>query len=206
MSSVIGENREDPAGASHCYLEALCDAIHEMNIDSIEHLIRLVADVRQRSGRLFILGLGGSAANATHAAVDFRRLAQVEAYAPTDNTAELTALANDSGWDSMLTQMLVASNLGVKDMILVLSVGGGSIERNISTPLIHAVNYAKSMGASIGGIVGRDGGHVAQVADAVVIVPPTDARYITPLSESMQAVIWHLLVFHPSLNRSAPIW
>ena len=166
----------------------------------------LLSQVRERGGRLFILGVGGSAGNASHAVNDFRKLAGFEAYAPTDNVSELTARTNDEGWSTVFEAWLRTSRLRVNDMILVYSVGGGSLEKNVSPNLVSALQFAKSVGAKIGGIVGRDGGFTAQAADACVLVPIVNPDHITPHSEAFQAVIWHLLVSHPKLKQAATKW
>jgi D-sedoheptulose 7-phosphate isomerase len=162
--------------------------------------------VPERGGRLFVLGVGGSAANASHAVNDFRKIAQIEAYAPTDNVSELTAWTNDAGWESVFVNWLRESRLTGNDLVFVLSVGGGDLERNVSPNLVPALQYARSVGAAICGIVGRDGGFTARVADACVIVPTVNPKTITPHSEAFQAVIWHLLVSHPGLKAVATKW
>ncbi|MGH9668051.1 MAG: SIS domain-containing protein [Bryobacteraceae bacterium] len=177
-----------------------------LNADSIEGVARLLAATRDRGGRLFILGVGGSAANASHAVNDFRKIAGIEAYAPTDNVSELTARTNDEGWASVFEQWLKVSRLTSDDAVLALSVGGGDPEKRISPNLVRALDYAKSVGASITGIVGRDGGRTAQVADACVIVPTVNPAHVTPHAEAFQAVVWHLLVSHPALKRAETKW
>jgi D-sedoheptulose 7-phosphate isomerase len=172
----------------------------------IEQMAELLAALRERGGRLFFLGVGGSAANASHAVNDFRKLAGIEAYAPTDNVSELTARTNDEGWASVFVEWLKVSRLGPADMVWVFSVGGGSQEKNVSPNLVAALDHARSVGAGILGIVGRDGGYTARVADAVVIVPTVNPANITPHAEAFQAVIWHLLVSHPSVKRTATKW
>jgi D-sedoheptulose 7-phosphate isomerase len=173
---------------------------------AIERLAALLVQVRQHRGRLFILGVGGSAANASHAVNDFRKIAHIEAYAPTDNVSELTARTNDEGWESVFVNWLRGSRLGPNDMIFVLSVGGGDLEKNISPNLVWALQYAKEIGASIGGIVGRNGGYTAKVADACVIVPTVNAETVTPHAEAFQGVIWHLLVSHPAVKAAETKW
>ena len=173
---------------------------------SIERVAQALAEVRNRGGRLFFLGVGGSAGNCSHAVNDFRKLAGFEAYAPTDNASELTARTNDEGWDTVFAAWLAGSRLRQEDGVFVLSVGGGSVEKNISANLVHALRYAQSRGATIVGIVGRDGGYTAKVADACVVVPTVNANNITPHSEAFQAVIWHLLVSHPLLKAAATKW
>jgi len=162
--------------------------------------------VRERGGRLFILGVGGSAANASHAVNDFRKIAGIEAYAPTDNVAELTARTNDEGWASVFAEWLRGSRLQARDCLFILSVGGGNLEKNVSPNLVAALQLAKEVGARVIGIVGKDGGHTAKVADACVIVPTVNPGSITPHSEAFQAVVWHLFVSHPSLKAAQTKW
>src|SRR6185437_1535881 len=162
--------------------------------------------LRERGGRLFVLGVGGSAANASHAVNDFRKLAGIEAYAPTDNVSELTARTNDEGWSTVFAAWLQTSRLRPEDMLLILSVGGGSEQPSVSPNLVEALRYARTIGARIGGIVGRDGGFTAQVADVAVIIPTVNADHITPHAEAFQPVIWHLLVSHPDLKQEQTKW
>lgn len=162
--------------------------------------------VRERGGRLFFLGVGGSAANASHAVNDFRKIAGIEAYAPTDNVSELTARTNDEGWASVFVEWLRGSRLNAKDCVFVLSVGGGNLEKNVSPNLVSALQLAKQVGARIVGIVGKDGGHTARVADARVVVPTVNAGNVTPHSEAFQAVVWHLFVSHPDLKVNQTKW
>lgn len=173
------------------------------NIDRTmcETCVTLLANVRHKGGRLFILGIGGSAANASHAVNDFRKIAHLEAYAPTDNVAELSARTNDEGWNTVFVEWLRCSKLTSKDGVLVLSVGGGNPAKNISANLVPALDYAKEVGALIIGIVGRDGGYTAKVADACIIIPTINPDTITPHTESFQAILWHLFVNHPYLSR-----
>jgi D-sedoheptulose 7-phosphate isomerase len=171
-----------------------------LNVAAIERLADLLGQIKAQAGRLFFIGVGGSAANCSHAVNDFRKLAGIESYAPTDNVSELTARINDEGWESSLVEWLKVSRLAPRDAVFVLSVGGGSTESRISVNLVAAVDYAKAAGARVLGIVGRDGGHTARVADAVVIIPTVNPATVTPHAESFQAVIWHLLVFHPLLT------
>lgn len=173
---------------------------------SLDRMAELLAAVRERGGRLFILGVGGSAANASHAVNDFRKLCAFEAYAPTDNVSELTARTNDEGWPTVFSEWLRISRLRREDALLVLSVGGGSVEKNISPNLVAALDLARERGATVLGIVGKDGGHTARVADACCIVPTVNPETITPHSEAMQAVIWHLLVSHPKLKAKPTKW
>jgi D-sedoheptulose 7-phosphate isomerase len=172
----------------------------------IEKMVTALAEVRSRGGRLFILGVGGSAANASHAVNDFRKIAGLECYAPTDNVSELTARTNDEGWASVFVEWLRGSRLKREDGVLVFSVGGGSLEKNVSPNLVSALQFAKEVGATILGIVGRDGGYTAQVADACVIVPTVNPANVTPHSEAFQAVVWHLLVSHPALKVQQTKW
>ena len=178
----------------------------QLDHQAIEQLVGLLAALRQRGGRLFFLGVGGSAANCSHAVNDFRKIAQIEAYAPTDNVSELTARTNDDGWETVFVNWLRVSKLSAKDMIFILSVGGGDLEKNISPNLVRALEYAKKVGASIGGICGRSGGYTAQVADACVIVPTVNAATVTPHAEAFQGVVWHLLVSHPALKAMETKW
>ncbi|MDE3165949.1 MAG: SIS domain-containing protein [Acidobacteriota bacterium] len=173
---------------------------------AIERLAALLAACRDAGGRLFILGVGGSAANASHAVNDFRKICGIEAYAPTDNVSELTARTNDEGWAGVFENWLKVSRLRAGDALLVLSVGGGSLERNVSPNLVAAIRYARSVGAAVAGIVGRDGGYTAQAADACVIVPAVNPAHVTPHTEAFQAVIWHLLVSHPALKAAETKW
>ena len=191
---------------THAFLDAAVEVIKQIDSNAINHLVHLLAETRSDEGRLFILGVGGSAANASHAVNDFRKLAGMEAYAPTDNVSELTARVNDEGWETVFEAWLRVSHLCASDMVLVFSVGGGSLEKNISPNLVRALQYAKVVGAKIGGVVGRDGGYTAQVANACVIIPTVEAQMITPLSEAFQAVVWHLIVSHPDLKLSDGKW
>ncbi|MGE5215151.1 MAG: SIS domain-containing protein [Nitrospirota bacterium] len=171
-----------------------------------EKAVELLEAVRNRGGRLFILGVGGSAANASHAVNDFRKLTGIEAYAPTDNVSELTARTNDDGWHSVFAEWLKGSRLDKKDAILILSVGGGSYDKNISPNLVSALRLAKERGSAILGIVGRDGGYTAQVADVAIIIPTVNPANITPHTEAFQAVLWHLFISHPALKIGETKW
>lgn len=181
----------------------ICRCIDHAAIDGMAKALR---DVREGGGRLFILGVGGSAANASHAVNDFRKLCEIEAYAPTDNVSELTARTNDEGWETVFAGWLRTSRIGAKDAILVFSVGGGNVEHNVSMNLVHGLKVAKERGAKIFGIVGRDGGHTGKVADIAVIVPTVDAANVTPHTEAFQAVVWHCLVSHPDLQTNKTKW
>lgn len=181
-------------------------AINQLNIDSIEKAVDELARIRERGGRLFILGVGGSAANASHAVNDFRKICGFECYAPTDNVSELTARTNDEGWSTVFVEWLKCSRLKPEDGLLIFSVGGGNLEKNVSPNLVSAAKYAKKIGASVVGIVGRDGGYTAAVADTCIIVPTINSAHITPHTESFQAVIWHLFVSHPKLKVASAKW
>jgi len=188
------------------HLDEASQIIAALDVAEIEKAASLLALLRSRGGRLFFLGVGGSAANCSHAVNDFRKIAGIEAYAPTDNVAELTARTNDDGWASVFVEWLKISRLRDRDMLFVFSVGGGNLDKNISANLVGALQYAKGLGAQVLGIVGRDGGYTAQVADACVIVPTVNDETITPHAEAFQAVIWHLLVSHPSLKVTQTKW
>lgn len=181
----------------------ICNRIDAKVIDDIAEFLRLL---RERSGRLFILGVGGSAGNASHAVNDFRKLCGIEAYAPTDNVSELTARTNDEGWETVFSAWLTTSKISKNDAVLIFSVGGGSIERNVSMNIVKALELSKHCGATIIGIVGRDGGYTAKVADYCVIIPVVDSALVTPHAEAFQAVVWHCLVSHPSLQIVATKW
>lgn len=177
-----------------------------LDAGAIEKMVDLLVDVRSRGGRVFFLGVGGSAANCSHAVNDFRKIAGIECYTPVDNVSELTARTNDEGWESVFVNWLRVSRLNAKDMICVFSVGGGSLENNISPNLVRALQFAREVGATIIGVVGRDGGYTATVADACVIVPTVNPDNVTPHSEAFQAVVWHLLVSHPKLKMAQTKW
>jgi D-sedoheptulose 7-phosphate isomerase len=180
--------------------------IDGIDADAIEKVADLLAAVRARGGRLFFLGVGGSAANCAHAVNDFRKIAGIEAYTPVDNVSELTARTNDEGWESVFVEWLKGSRLRQDDMVFVFSVGGGSLEKNVSPNLVRALQYARQVGAQILGVVGRDGGYTAQVADACVIVPTVNPANVTPHSEAFQPVVWHLLVSHPAVKVAQTKW
>jgi D-sedoheptulose 7-phosphate isomerase len=188
------------------HLDEAARVIAAIDVAAVEKMVALLVGLRTRGGRLFFLGVGGSAANCSHAVNDFRKIVGIEAYTPVDNVAELTARANDEGWESIFVNWLKGSRLQSKDMLFVLSVGGGSLEKNVSPNLVLALRFAKETGAEVVGVVGRDGGYTAQVADACVIVPTVNPDSITPHTEAFQAVIWHLLVSHPSLKASQTKW
>ena len=191
---------------SEQHLQETARIVSQLDPALCEKAVDLLAEVRARGGRLFILGVGGSAANASHAVNDFRKIAGLECYAPTDNVSELTARTNDEGWSTVFAEWLKGSRLNEKDALLILSVGGGNVEKNISPNLVAALQLAKERGASVLGIVGRDGGYTAQVASAVVVIPPLYPDHVTPHTEGLAAVIWHLLVSHPALAESGTKW
>jgi len=188
------------------YLNEASEVLRRIDARSIERLVDCLVELRDRGGRLFVVGVGGGAGNASHAVNDFRKICNIEAYTPTDNVSELTARINDDGWDSSLSEWLRGSRLKSADMVLVFSVGGGDVERNISTNLVRALQYAKAAGASICGIVGRNGGYTAEIADECVMIPVVSPATVTPHTESFQAVVWHLLVSHPRLKASEMKW
>lgn len=188
------------------YLAEVGQIVDAIDSDTLERLAEGLAQVRDRSGRLFILGVGGSAGHASHAVNDFRKLCGLEAYTPVDNVSELTARINDEGWDTSFSKWLEVSHLGPRDGILVFSVGGGDRERGISANIVKALEAAEVAGCFIGGVVGRDGGHTARVGHAVVVIPPLVEARVTPHTEGLCAVVWHLLVSHPRLQRAATKW
>ncbi|HYR58936.1 MAG TPA: SIS domain-containing protein [Chthoniobacteraceae bacterium] len=191
---------------SRQHLDEAVAILQQLDPAVLERCVELLANVRERGGRLFILGVGGSAANASHAVNDFRKICGFECYAPTDNVSELTARTNDEGWATVFAEWLRGSRLNAKDALFVLSVGGGNLEKNVSPNLVEALKLAKSAGASVLGIVGKDGGYTAQVADACVVVPTVNPVNVTPHAEAFQAVVWHLFVSHPRLKVHATKW
>lgn len=188
------------------YLAEAASIVERLDRSAVEAVARHLVAARERGGRVFFLGVGGSAANASHAVNDFRKIADFEAYAPSDNVAELTARVNDDGWDTTYAAWLRGSRLRAQDLVFVLSVGGGDLERNVSPNLVKALEHARSVGATICGVVGRDGGYTAKVADACVIVPTASPATVTPHTEAFQGVVLHLLVSHPSLQKAATKW
>jgi D-sedoheptulose 7-phosphate isomerase len=191
---------------SRQHLEESIEITRAIDPEIVEKMVDLLADVKSAGGRLFVLGVGGSAANAGHAVNDFRKLAGIETYAPTDNVAELTARTNDEGWQTVFSGWLKVSRLSAKDCLFILSVGGGNKEKNVSPNLIEAIDLAKSVGARITGIVGRDGGYTSQNADVCLVVPTVNSCTVTPHSESFQTVVWHLMVSHPKLKSNPTKW
>jgi len=188
------------------HLEEAGSIITKLDADAIERMAAALADLRSRGGRLFFLGVGGSAGNCSHAVNDFRKIVGIEAYAPTDNVSELTARTNDEGWETTFVEWLRISRLSSRDALFVMSVGGGNLEKNISPNLVRALEYAKVVGANVFGIVGRDGGFTARVGDHVIIVPTVNTENVTPHAEAFQGVIWHLLVSHPALKTNQTKW
>lgn len=188
------------------HIDESIEILQKLNIDNIEATAKLLHQVKRHEGRIFFLGVGGSAANCAHAVNDFRKLVGIESYAPTDNVSELTARTNDEGWDTVFASWLVTSKLKAHDLVFVLSVGGGNLEQNVSPNLVKALQYAKKVGASITGIVGRDGGYTATVADSLVLIPTVNQENITPHAEAFQALVWHLLVSHPLLKANKTKW
>jgi len=188
------------------FLAEAAQIVERLDRASLEKAARLIAELRATGGRLFILGVGGSAANASHAVNDFRKIGGIEAYAPTDNVSELTARTNDEGWATVFESWLKTSKLQARDAVLVFSVGGGDLERNVSPNLVAALKLAKSVGAKVIGVVGRDGGYTAKVADACVLIPVVNPVHVTPHSEAFQAVVWHLLVSHPAVKVEQTKW
>src|SRR5271167_1338049 len=180
--------------------------IDGLDVDLIERMAGFLAKTREKGGRLFFLGVGGSAGNCSHAVNDFRKIVGIEAYAPTDNVSELTARTNDEGWATIFAEWLKVSKLKPKDALFIFSVGGGNLEKNISPNLVEAIKYAKSVGAKVTGVVGRDGGYTAKAADACCIIPTVNSETVTPHSEAFQAVVWHLLVSHPKLKAHQTKW
>jgi D-sedoheptulose 7-phosphate isomerase len=196
----------DGARFSASFLAEVQEVARRLDTAAIEKMVALLVQVRQRSGRLFVLGVGGSAANASHAVNDFRKLAGIETYAPTDNVSELTARVNDEGWQTVFAAWLRVSHLQARDAVLAFSVGGGSVERNVSPNIVAALDYARSVGATVLGIVGRDGGYTACVADVCILIPTVHPDRITPHAEAFQSVVWHLLVSHPALRQASTKW
>lgn len=199
-------SREEPLSYVKAYLEEVKAVVDKLDQTAIERMINLISELRRNKGRIFFLGVGGGAGNAAHAVNDFRKIAGIESYAPTDNVSELTARTNDDGWESVFVEWLKGSRLNKNDGVFVFSVGGGNAEKNISANLVRALEYARMIGAEILGIVGRDGGYTDQVADACVIVPTVNPNTVTPHTEAFQAVIWHLIVSHPKIQVSEMKW
>ena len=191
---------------SRAFLAETIEVIRQIDADDVDRVAAGLGDARDGGGRLFILGVGGSAGHASHAVNDFRKICRFEAYTPTDNVSELTARVNDEGWDSCFSEWLKGSRINARDAVLVFSVGGGSVEKNVSVNLVRAIDEARNAGAKVFGIVGKDGGYTRQVADACVVIPPIAPERITPHTEGLAAVVWHLLVSHPALKVSQTKW
>ncbi len=194
------------SGYTATYLSEAVEIIGRLDRGQIDAMVRILAETRDAGGRLFFLGVGGSAGNCGHAVNDFRKIAGMEAYAPTDNVSELTARINDDGWDSVFANWLLGSRIGPKDTVFIFSVGGGNLEKNISPNLVRALELAKAKSARVVGVVGRDGGYTAKVADACVVVPVVNPETITPHTEAFHAVVWHLIVTHPLLKANENKW
>ena len=191
---------------SQQHLQETMSVVQGIDPAAVENLVALIVEVKKHGGRIFFLGVGGSAGNASHAVNDFRKIAMIESYSPADNVSELTARTNDEGWDTTFVEWLRMSKLSDRDALFVLSVGGGDLEKNVSPNIVRAVQFGKSVNAKILGVVGRDGGYTASVGDAVVIVPTVNPSNVTPHSESMQGVIWHLIVSHPLIKEAETKW
>ena len=188
------------------HLNESVEIIQKIDVAAIENMVNLLVKVKQDGGRIFFLGVGGSAGNCSHAVNDFRKIVGIESYAPTDNVSELTARTNDEGWSTIFVEWLKISKLLPKDMLFIFSVGGGNLEKNISPNLVEALKLAKTVGSKVIGVVGRDGGYTAQVADACVIIPTVNTDNVTPHSEAFQGLVWHLLVSHPKLKANLTKW
>ena len=188
------------------FLDDAVTIIKKIDRTEIQKMIQILVDIRNNDGRLFILGVGGGAGNASHAVNDFRKIAGIESYAPTDNVSELTARTNDEGWETVFESWLKGSRLTAKDGIFVLSVGGGNADKNVSVNLVNALRYAKKTGTKVIGVVGRDGGYTAKVADACVIIPTVNEKTVTPQTEAFQAVVWHLIVSSPKMQKYEMKW
>jgi D-sedoheptulose 7-phosphate isomerase len=188
------------------YLDEVIQIVGKLDRAMINKMVNILAALRERGGRMFILGVGGGAANAAHAVNDFRKIVGIEAYAPTDNVAELTARINDDGWETSYAAWLAGSRLSANDLVFVFSVGGGSLEKNVSPNLVRALQYARQVGAAVCGVVGRNGGYTARVAEACLVIPTVNAGTVTPHVEAFQAVVWHLLVSHPALQAAPMKW
>lgn len=188
------------------HINEVIDILNKLDVSAVERMADLLAVIKQENGRIFFIGVGGSASNCSHAVNDFRKIIGIESYAPTDNVSELTARTNDEGWATIFVEWLKTSKLSHKDAVFIFSVGGGNLEKNISPNLVMALKYARSVNARIMGVVGRDGGYTAQTADVCVIIPTVNPETVTPHSEALQAVVWHLLVSHPKLKANQTKW
>jgi D-sedoheptulose 7-phosphate isomerase len=188
------------------HLQEAIEIIKKIDTEKVENIVEIIAKVKEQKGRVFFLGVGGSAGNCSHAVNDFRKILEIESYTPTDNVSELTARINDEGWNSVFVEWLKISNIKSKDLVFIFSVGGGNLEKNISANLVEALKFAKSINTNIVGVVGRDGGYTAKVANSCVIIPTINKSSITPHTEAFQAVIWHLIVSHPKLKLNETKW
>jgi D-sedoheptulose 7-phosphate isomerase len=193
-------------GYAQQYIEEAGEILNQIGVDAIERTVDLLVALRERGGRLFVLGVGGGAGHASHAVNDFRKICGIESYTPTDNVSELTARINDDGWETSFANWLRGSRISARDMVLVFSVGGGDLERLISVNLVRAIEEAKAVGAAVCGVVGRDGGYTARIADACVVIPVVNPGTVTPHTEGFQSVVWHLIVSHPKLKSSEMKW
>ena len=191
---------------SDLHLSEAIEIAKKINTKQIEKIVDLILKTRNEKGRIFFLGVGGSAGNCSHAVNDFRKIIGIESYAPTDNVSELTARTNDEGWETIFSEWLKVSNLNTKDLLFIFSVGGGNLEKNISPNLVEALKYGKLIGCKLIGVVGRDGGYTSKVADACVIIPTVNEKTITPHTEAFQAIVWHLIVSHPKLKLNETKW
>jgi len=191
---------------SHAYLEETVDIVRRIDAQAIDRMAAALSAVRDRGGRLFIIGVGGSAGHASHAVNDFRKICRFEAYTPTDNVSELTARVNDEGWESCFAEWLKGSRVGERDAVLVFSVGGGNVDKNVSVNLVRAIDEARGRGARVFGIVGKDGGYTKRVAEECIVIPTASPERITPHTEGLCAVVWHLLVSHPALKAAETKW
>jgi D-sedoheptulose 7-phosphate isomerase len=188
------------------HLKETSQIIKKLDSQIIENIVSLLVEIKSRGGRIFFLGVGGSAGNCSHAVNDFRKIVGIECYAPTDNVSELTARTNDEGWSTIFSEWLKISKLSDNDLLFIFSVGGGNLKKNVSINLVEALKYGKSVGSKIAGIVGRDGGYTAKVSDACLIIPTVNQKTVTPHSEAFQSIIWHLLVSHPKLKSKQTKW
>jgi D-sedoheptulose 7-phosphate isomerase len=188
------------------HLKETSQIIKKLDNKIIENIVSLLAEIKSRGGRIFFLGVGGSAGNCSHAVNDFRKIVGIECYAPTDNVSELTARTNDEGWSTIFSEWLKISKLSDNDLLFIFSVGGGNLKKNVSINLVEALKYGKRVGSKIVGIVGRDGGYTAKVSDACLIIPTVNQKTVTPHSEAFQSIIWHLLVSHPKLKSKQTKW
>jgi D-sedoheptulose 7-phosphate isomerase len=206
MSTETLSNTQPPSAHVRAYFREVGEIAQTVDMEGIEKLAQELSELREKGGRLFFLGVGGSAGNCGHAVNDFRKLCGIESYAPTDNVSELTARTNDDGWHTVFSAWLKTSRVTSKDALFIFSVGGGNLEKNVSPNLVSAIQYAKEKGAKVYGVVGRDGGYTKQAGDVVIVIPTVDSDRVTPHSEAFQAVVWHCLVSHPVLQQIRTKW